>query len=108
MSYRVEFFNQKVMAEVLGWPAGIAASFAVVALRMVEHGPNLGLPHTRAMGDGLFEVRARGAEGIGRAFFCTLLGQRIVVLHGFVKKTQATPAAELKSARKRLKEVQGG
>jgi len=56
----------------------------------------------------LFEVRARGAEGIGRAFFCTLVGQRIVVLHGFVKKTRATPAAELKTARKRLKEVQGG
>ena len=67
MSYRVEFFNQKVMAELLGWPGGIAASFAVIALRMVEHGPKLGLPHTRAMGDGLFEVRARGAEGIGHA-----------------------------------------
>ena len=80
----------------------------MIALRMVEHGPNLGLPYTRAMGDGLFEVRARGAEGIGRAFFCTLVGQRIVVLHGFVKKTRATPAAELKTARKRLKEVQGG
>lgn len=60
------------------------------------------------MGDGLFEVRARGVEGIGRAFFCTLVGQRIVVLHGFVKKTQATPAAKLKTARKRLKDVQGG
>lgn len=106
--YRIEFFSPKVQAEVLGWPAGIAASFTVMALRMVEHGPNLGLPHTRAMGDGLFEVRARGVEGIGRAFFCTLVGQRIVVRHGFVKKTQATPAAELKTARKRLKEVQGG
>lgn len=108
MPYRIEFFSPKVQAEVLGWPAGIAASFTVMALRMVEHGPNLGLPDTRAMGDGLFEVRARGVEGIGRAFFCTLVGQRIVVLHGFVKKTQATPAAELKTARKRLKEVQGG
>ena len=56
----------------------------------------------------MFEVRARGVEGIGRAFFCTLVGQRIVVRHGFVKKTQATPAAELKTVRKRLKEVQGG
>ena len=108
MPYRIEFFSPKLQAEVLGWPAGIAASFTVMALRMVEHGPNLGLSHTRAMGDGLFEVRARGVEGIGRAFFCTLVGQRIVVLHGFVKKTQATPAAELKTARKRLKEVQGG
>ena len=59
-------------------------------------------------GNGLFEVRTRGVDGIGRAFFCTLVGQRIVVLHGFVKKTQATPEAELKTARRRLKEVQGG
>ena len=65
MPYRIEFFSPKVQAEVLGWPAGIAASFTVMALRMVEHGPNLGLPHTRAMGDGLFEVRARGVEGMG-------------------------------------------
>lgn len=50
-------------------------------------------------------LRARGAEGIGRAFFCTLAGQRIVVLHGFIKKSQKTPVADLRIARKRLKEV---
>lgn len=72
---------------------------------MVEHGPNLGLPYTRAMGDGLFELRARGSEGIGRAFFCTLLGQRIIVLHACIKKTQKTPLADLQIARKRLKEL---
>lgn len=108
MPYRIEFFNAKVQDEVLGWPTGIAASFTVIAQRMVEHGPNLGLPHTRAMGDGLFEVRAKGVEGIGRAFFCTMLGQRIVVLHGFIKKTQATPVAALRIARKRMKELQNG
>jgi phage-related protein len=57
------------------------------------------------MGDGLFEIRAQGPEGIGRAFFCTLLGSRVVILHGFVKKTQATPAKELNLARARLREV---
>ena len=43
------------------------------------------------MGEGLFEIRARGVEGIGRAFFCTLVGRRIVILHSFIKKTQKTP-----------------
>jgi phage-related protein len=75
---------------------------------MVEFGPNLGLPYTRAMGEGLFEIRARGAEGIGRAFFCTMVGQRIVILHGFVKKTDKTPARELAVAKQRQKEVQHG
>ena len=54
---------------------------------MAEHGPNPGLPYTRAMSDGLFEIRARGTEGVGRAFFCTLVGQHIVILHALIKKT---------------------
>lgn len=105
MPYRIEFYNPSVQDDLLAWPAGIAASLAAISLRIAEHGPNLGLPYTRAMGEGLFEVRARGAEGIGRAFFCTLVGQRIVVLHGFIKKTQKTPLADLRIARKRLKEL---
>ena len=72
---------------------------------MVENGPNLGMPYTEAIGDGLFEIRARGKEGIGRAFFCTLIDQRIVVLHAFIKKSQKTPKKELDLARKRMKEV---
>jgi phage-related protein len=68
-------------------------------------GPNLGLPYTKAFGDGLFEIRARGKEGIGRAFFCTMVGKRVVILHGFIKKTQATPPDEIKIARKRMKEM---
>lgn len=105
MSFRIEFYSSKLRAELLAWPAGIAASFAAISQRMLEHGPNLGLPYTRAMGDGLFEIRVRGTEGIGRAFFCTLLGRRIIVLHGFIKKTQKTPLDDLRIARKRLKEL---
>lgn len=63
------------------------------------------MPHTRAMGNGLFEVRARAMEGIGRAFYCVLVGRRIVVLHGFIKKTDKTPVKELKIARDRMKEL---
>lgn len=106
MSYSIEFFNSGVQAEIAGWPAGINACFTRIAEQMVESGPNLGLPYTRPLGDGLFEIRAKGAEGIGRAFFCALIGRRIVVLHGFIKKTQQTPPKELKTARRRLKEVQ--
>ncbi|OFZ65848.1 MAG: hypothetical protein A2V79_01420 [Betaproteobacteria bacterium RBG_16_56_24] len=108
MRYSLVFFNHMVESEILEWPRGIQASFARIAQRMAEFGPNLGLPYTRAMGEGLFEIRARGAEGIGRAFFCTLAGQRIVVLHGFVKKTDKTPMRELAVAKQRQREVQNG
>lgn len=90
MSYTIEFYNEAVKGEILEWPAGIRASFIRIAERMTDTGPNLGMPYTRAMGDGLFEIRAKGQEGIGRAMFCTLVGRRVVVLHWFIKKTEQT------------------
>lgn len=77
----------------------------VLARRMLALGPNLGEPHTKAFGDGLFELRLKGAEGIARVFFCTVAGRRIVMLHSFVKKSQRTPAAERLIAVNRMKEI---
>ena len=108
MKYAIEFFDADVQQTVLAWPAGINASFTCITLRMAEHGANLGLPYTRAMGGGLFEIRAKGQEGIGRAFFCTLVGRRIIILHGFIKKTEKTPKHELDIALQRMKEIKHG
>ena len=105
MSYQLQFFNAKVQASIEAWPAGINASFVRIAKQMVISGPNLGMPYTRPFGDGLFEIRAKGVEGIGRAFFCCVVGRRVIILHGFIKKTQTTPSKELEIARRRLKEI---
>lgn len=86
-------------------PDTLAARYVVLTRRMQAIGPNLGEPHTKAMGDGLFELRLKGAEGIARVFYCTLIGKRIVMLHGFVKKSDRTPLRELDVARSRLKEI---
>lgn len=76
-------------------------------LEMIEeHGANLGPPHTEAMGDGLFEIRAKAKEGIGRSLFCYVDGQQIVILHAFVKKSHKTPRQALMLARSRQREVQ--
>ena len=48
---------------------------------MLSFGPNLGMPHTRAMGEKLFEIRLKSKEGISRVFYCTKIGQRIIMLH---------------------------
>ena len=72
---------------------------------MEEYGPALGKPYTDSMGDGLFEIRAKGKEGIGRSLFCTTKGQEIIILHSFIKKSQKTPKKEIDLARKRMKEV---
>ena len=72
---------------------------------MEIHGPDLGMPHTRPKGDGLFELRLKAAEGIARVFFCTVVARKIVVLHQFVKKTEKTPSKEIKIARSRMKDL---
>ena len=108
MLYSIEYFHPKVRAEIESWPADILADYAHIAELLMEHGPNLRLPHSRAFGEGLLELRPRGKSGIGRAFYCFLMGRRAVVLHAFVKKSQQTPDRELKRARKRMKEVLHG
>lgn len=108
MTFLLEYFHERVLAEIESWPVDIVADYARLAELLIEFGPSLRLPHSRAFGDGLFELRPRGRSGIGRAFYCFLLGKRVVVLHAFVKKSQETPDRELRLARKRLKELQGG
>jgi phage-related protein len=105
MTYQLLFFNASVQADIQDWPTQIFASFVRIAEQMEVSGPNLGLPYTKAMGSGLFEIRARGLEGIGRAFFCCVKEQKIMILHGFIKKSQTTPRRELRLAIKRMKEV---
>jgi phage-related protein len=108
MAYQIEYFSENVLAEVKSWPADIVASYARLLELLAEFGPNLGLPGSRAFGKGLFELRPHGRSGQGRAMYCFVIEQRIVVLHAFIKKSQQTPDRELKIARKRLKEVLHG
>ena len=108
MAFEVTYFHERVLSEVQSWPLDVLADYARLIELLTEHGPSLRMPHSRAFGDGLFEVRPRGRSGIGRAFYCFLLGKRVVVLHAFIKKTQQTPDKELNLARKRLKEVLHG
>ncbi len=86
-------------------PAGFLARNLRCTDRMEIYGPDLGMPHTRAMGDGLFELRLKASEGIARVFYCILIGRKIVMLHQFIKKTDKTPLKELATARRRMREV---
>ena len=106
MAFEIAYFHERVLADIESWPVDVLADYARLVELLVEYGPSLRLPHSRALGEGLFELRPRGKSGIGRAIYCFLLGKRIVVLHAFIKKSQQTPDRELKLARKRLKELQ--
>lgn len=108
MLFDVVYFHPRVLAAIESWPVDVLADYARLLELLREHGPSLRLPHSRAFGDGLFELRPRGSGGIGRAFYCFLKGQRVVVLDAFVKKTQQTPDRELRIARKRRQEIGHG
>ncbi len=105
MSYSILYYNEQVQEGIMNLPATLQARYIGLTNRMIVYGPNLGLPHTDSFGSGLFELRLKGAEGIARVFFCTLVKQEIVMLHSFIKKTQKTPGKELKIAKERMKEL---
>jgi phage-related protein len=106
MEWEITYFSERVQKTIDKWPIGIRAFYARTTERMIVFGPNLGMPFTRSMGEDLFEIRVRGKEGIGRAFFCIAVGRKIVILHAFIKKTKKTPRKEIDIARERLSEVQ--
>jgi phage-related protein len=75
-------------------------------LRLVELGWPIGMPLCRPLGGGLWELRSRlSSNRIARVIFCAAQG-KMVLLHGFIKKTQKTPQSELDLARTRQKEVE--
>ena len=83
----------------------ILADYARLVELLGEFGPELRMPHSRSMGGGLFELRARGRQGSGRAFYCFASGDRAVVLHACMKKTRRTPSRDLAIARARRNEI---
>lgn len=105
MAYSITYYSEAVQEEIMSLPDTLQARYIGLTARMMEYGANLGQPHTEAFGGGLFELRLKGAEGIARVFYCTLVGRKIVMLHSFVKKSQRTPVHERKIAEARMKEV---
>lgn len=105
MDFTIDYYSEAVQEDILNLPDTLAARYVVLTRRMIAVGPNLGEPHTKALGGGLFELRLKGAEGIARVFYCALVGRRIVMLHSFVKKSQKTPPRERGIAAARMSEI---
>ena len=78
-------------------------------IRTVEYGWPIGMPACRAMGDGMHEVRTTLERNrIARILFYIDRRQRMVLLHGFIKKTQATPQSDLDLARQNKNKHEAG
>jgi phage-related protein len=107
MAWTVEFFNETARDELEALPEEIRARFE----RIVELIKSKGLaemrePYVKHLEGKLWEMRMKGKDGIARSIYVTASGQRIVILHSFMKKTQKTPKSALDIARTRAKEVE--
>ncbi|MBT4526577.1 MAG: type II toxin-antitoxin system RelE/ParE family toxin [Deltaproteobacteria bacterium] len=105
MKWQIKYFNNNLEDDILNLPEGLLARYLRLTDLMLQFGANLGLPHTKAIESGLFELRVKSKEGIARVFFCTKIGKKIVMLHSFIKKSQKTPKKEINIAKSRMKEV---
>jgi len=70
-------------------------------IKTLQFGWPVGMPLARKMDEGLWELRSNISAGIARTFF-TMFDDRIVLLHGFLKKPRKTPTKELAIAKRRL------
>ncbi len=105
MSWKIEFFSDRVEEQTLAFPKGILADFLRVVELIEEFGPAIGKPHTAPLSKGLFEIRAKGREGIGRSIFCSVRDRKLIILHSFIKKSQKIPQKEMDKALKRMREI---
>lgn len=65
-----------------------------------NNGPDLREPYSKSLGDQIFELRAKVDSDISRVLYFFVIGKKIVLTNGFVKKTQKTPPAEMEKAKR--------
>ncbi|GAC1379564.1 MAG: type II toxin-antitoxin system RelE/ParE family toxin [Aquirhabdus sp.] len=105
MTYSISYYSKAVQTTILDLPPSILADYLRLSDLLQMVGPAIRMPHSRAMGDGLFELRPHGKEGIGRVLYCFQVGRQFVILHSFVKTTQEAPRKELNIAIQRMQEI---
>jgi phage-related protein len=102
--YRTEIGNEPVRAWLRS--LSVAERQAIGKdIRKVEYGWPLGMPTCDALGQGLWEIRTSLENRIARIFFC-LAGNRVVLLHGIIKKSRTAPKPDLDTARRRKRDLE--
>lgn len=102
--WTVEFLSE-AHGEFKDLPAEIRARFQRIFVLVVDMGQNaLCMPHARHIQGRLWELRAKGRDGIARGLYVAVTGRRVVIVRFFIKKTQKTPLNEIRLALKRCGE----
>jgi phage-related protein len=80
--------------------AKMIAKILQVTDLLEEYGPQVRMPYSEHLEDDIFEIRAKQGSDITRILYFFVVGKKIILTHGFVKKTQKTPKGELERAKK--------
>ena len=101
--FQVEFYEtqdgKQPVSDFLDSLDDKMAAKLVSLMELLEaKGPELRMPYSEYLGDGIFELRCKLGSDITRALYFFYIGKRIIFTNGFVKKTQKTPPSEKKLA----------
>ena len=105
IKYEIEFYKTETgKAPAKEFITSLDAKMKAKILRVFDllenNGPEVRMPHTEPLGDGIFEIRAKQGSDITRLLYFFRVGRKIIVTNGFIKKTQKTPLNEIETAKK--------
>ena len=105
MSYSIEYYekddgSRPVEEFILSQDNKMKAKIMAMLDFLAEKGPALREPYSKHLEDGIFEVRAKQGSDISRVLYFFIVGKRVILTNGFVKKTQKTPPSEIKKSKR--------
>lgn len=105
MAYAVEYFERLDGSRpeeefILAQDFKMQAKLFMALEFLEERGPMLREPFSKPLGEGIFEIRAKQGSDISRVLYFFVVGKKVILTNGFVKKTQKTPSREIEKAKK--------
>ena len=98
--YEKEDGSVPVLEFLSGLNDKMEAKVAWTISRLEEYGQELREPYSKPLGDGIFELRVQFGSDISRVLYFFVVRGRVVLTHGFIKKTQKTPSSEIERAKR--------
>lgn len=102
--YEIEFYDKADGSEpakdfILSLDTKMQAKVLRTVSLLREVGPSLREPYSKSLSDGIFEIRTKFGSDITRVLYFFVIGKKIILTNGFIKKTQKTPPAEIELAK---------
>ncbi|OOO00671.1 MAG: addiction module toxin RelE [Epulopiscium sp. Nele67-Bin004] len=109
--YELEFYStEKGVEPIREFLDSLTPKLRAKAIRdleiLQEYGNNLREPHSKYIEDGIFELRIKFSSDIARIFYFFIVGNKIILTNGFIKKQQKTPKREIERAKTYKKEFE--